>query len=90
MFRSLGFPVRTGRVSLTRQVKWAETACQLVNFPPFSFYPDKEVHVQITTNYWNITRDNYIHEATVSWVETVNHENFKVYENVFITPDNTF
>ena len=70
--------MQRGRVSLTRHVEWAETACEVVNFSPFSFYPDKEVHVQITTNHWNISRDYYVHDATVSWVENVNHENFKV------------
>ena len=70
--------MQRGRVSLIRHVQWAETACEVVNFPPFSFYPDKEVHVQITTNHWNISRDNYVHDATVSWVENVNYENFKV------------
>ena len=72
-----GFPVKTGRVALTRQVQWAETACETVKFPPFSFYPDKEVHVQITTNHWNISIHNFIHEATVSWVQLVNHEGFQ-------------
>ncbi|RMX49928.1 hypothetical protein pdam_00025809, partial [Pocillopora damicornis] len=52
--------------------------CELVTFPPFSFYPDKEVHVQITTNHWNSTRRNFVHEATVSWVENVNYQNFRV------------
>ncbi|CAH3131432.1 unnamed protein product, partial [Porites lobata] len=73
-----GFPVQTGRVSLRRHVQWAETACEVVKFPPFSFYPDKEVHVQITTNHWNISEKNFVHDATVSWVETVNFENFEV------------
>ena len=73
-----GFPVKTGRVALTRQVQWAETACETVKFPPFSFYPDKEVHVQITTNHWNNSLSNYIHEATVSWVQLVDHEGFQV------------
>ncbi|CAH3028669.1 unnamed protein product [Porites evermanni] len=73
-----GFPVQTGRVSLKRHVQWAETACEVVKFPPFSFYPDKEVHVQITTNHWNISEKNFLHDATVSWVETVNFENFEV------------
>ncbi|KAL9972572.1 hypothetical protein ACROYT_G018902 [Oculina patagonica] len=73
-----GFPVRRGRISLKRDVPSAETACKKVIFPPFSFYPDKEVHVQITTNHWNSTRRNYVHEATVSWVENVNYRNFKV------------
>ncbi|CAH3159381.1 unnamed protein product [Porites evermanni] len=73
-----GFPVQTGRVSLVRRVKSAETACKVVKFPPFSFYPDKEVHVQITTNHWNISKKNFIHDATVSWVHTVNYENFEV------------
>ena len=82
MFGFVGFPVQTGRVALTRHVSWAETACEQVNFPRFSFYPHKEVHVQITTNHWNISRNNYVHDATVSWVETVNHENFKV--NCFV------
>ena len=78
---SLGFPVRRGRVTLKRDVPSAETTCQMVIFPPFSFYPDKEVHVQITTNHWNSTRRNYVHEATVSWAENVNYQNFKVSEN---------
>ncbi|PFX14672.1 Fibrillin-1 [Stylophora pistillata] len=73
-----GFPVQRGRVELKRDVSWAETACELVTFPPFSFYPDKEVHVQITTNHWNSTRRNFVHEATVSWVENVNFQNFRV------------
>ena len=73
-----GFPVKTGRVTLTRQVQWAETACETVKFPPFSFYPDKEVHVQITTNHWNNSLSNYIHEATVSWVQLVDYEGFQV------------
>ena len=75
---STGFPIQTGRVSLKRHVQWAETACEVVKFPPFSFYPDKEVHVQITINHWNISEKNFIHDATVSWVETVNFENFEV------------
>ena len=78
MHLRLGFPVQTGRVSLVRQVKSAETACKVVKFRPFSFYPDKEVHVQITTNHWNISRKNFVHDATVSWVHTVNYENFEV------------
>ena len=78
LYTSLGFPVQTGRVSLIRRVKSAETACKVVKFPPFSFYPDKEVHVQITTDHWNISKKNFIHDATVSWVETVNFENFEV------------
>ena len=73
-----GFPVKAGRVALTRQMQWAETACETVKFPPFSFYPDKEVHVQITTNHWNISINNYVHEATVSWVQLVNHKGFQV------------
>ncbi|XP_027035706.1 uncharacterized protein LOC113664306, partial [Pocillopora damicornis] len=73
-----GFPVQRGRVELKRDVSWADTACELVTFPPFSFYPDKQVHVQITTNHWNSTRNNFVHEATVSWVENVNYQNFKV------------
>ena len=64
-------------------MKWAETVCEVVNFPPFSFYPDKEVHVQITTNHWNISRDYYVHEATVSWVETVNYKDFKVNDMLY-------
>ena len=63
---------------LKRDVSLPETACQRVIFPPFSFYPDKEVHVQITVNHWNSTRTNYVHEAAVSWVENVNYRNFKV------------
>ena len=78
MHLRLGFPVQTGRVSLVRPVKSAETACKVVKFRPFSFYPDKEVHVQITNNHWNISRKNFVHDATVSWVHTVNFENFEV------------
>lgn len=75
-----GFPVRRGRATLKRDVSSTETACEMVIFPPFSFYPDKEVHVQITSNHWNSTRSNYVHEATVSWAENVNYQNFKVNE----------
>lgn len=75
---TLGFPVQRGRIELKRDVSWAETACELATFPPFSFYPDKAVHVQITTNHWNSTRRNFVHEATVSWVENVNYQNFRV------------
>lgn len=77
----LGFPVQRGRVELKRDVSWADTACELVTFPRFSFYPDKQVHVQITTNHWNSTRNNFVHEATVSWVENVNYQNFKASNN---------
>lgn len=73
-----GFPVRRGRVELKRDVSWADTACELVTFPSFSFYPDKQVHVHITANHWNSTRTNFVHEATVSWVENVNYQSFKV------------
>ena len=75
---SLGFPVQTGRVLLKRHVQWAETACEEVKFPPFSFYPDKQVHVQITTNHWNISRKNYVHDATVSWTQIVNYKSFEI------------
>ena len=34
--------------------------------------------MQVTTNHWNISRKNFIHDATVSWVHTVNYENFEV------------
>ena len=63
---------------MKREAPSAETACETIVFPPFSFYPDKDVHVQVTVNHWNSTRQHFIHDASVFWVENVNFRDFKV------------
>ncbi len=47
-------------------------------FPSYKFYPDKEVHVQITLNHMNLNDSVTVHHAIVTWTENVNTENFTV------------
>ena len=47
-------------------------------FPPYRFYPDKQVHVQITLNHMNLNDSVTVHHAITSWTENVNTGNFTV------------
>ena len=47
-------------------------------FPPYRFYPDKQVHVQITLNHVNLNDSVTVHHAITSWTENVNTLNFTV------------
>ncbi|KAL9962239.1 hypothetical protein ACROYT_G031321 [Oculina patagonica] len=73
-----GFPIVHGREKLLRVPKWSDSSCKTVVFPPYKFYPDKEVHVQITLNHMNLNDSVTVHHAITSWTENVNTENFTV------------
>ncbi|XP_020609571.1 uncharacterized protein LOC110048125 [Orbicella faveolata] len=73
-----GFPIVHGRVELLRVPKWSDSSCQTVAFPPYRFYPDKQVHVQITVNHMNLNDSKTVHDAITSWTENINTRNFTV------------
>ncbi|XP_078367482.1 uncharacterized protein LOC144651423 [Oculina patagonica] len=73
-----GFPIERGRVELLRVPKWSDSSCQTVAFPPYRFYPDKQVHVQITVNHMNLNDSETVHDAITSWTENINTKNFTV------------
>ena len=67
-----------GREKLLRVPKWSDSSCMTVVFPPYRFYPEKEVHVQITLNHLNLNDSVTVHHAITSWTENVNTKNFTV------------
>jgi len=73
-----GFPIVHGRVELLLVPKWSDSSCQTVAFPPYHFYPDIPVHVQITVNHMNLNDSDTVHEAITSWTENINTKNFTV------------
>ena len=74
----LGFPFARGRVEILHVPKWSDSDCKTVIFPPYRFYPDKEVHVQVSVNHINLNDSVTVHHAIVSWTENVNTQNFTV------------
>jgi len=73
-----GFPIVRGRIELLHVPKWSDSSCQTVDFPPYRFYPDKQVHVQITVNHMKLNDSVTVHDAVTSWTENVNTKNFTV------------
>jgi len=73
-----GFPVLRGRLDLLRVPKWTDSTCRTVIFPPYRFYPDKQVHVQVTVNHMKQNDSVTVHDAVTSWTENVNTKNFTV------------
>ncbi|CAH3168587.1 unnamed protein product, partial [Porites lobata] len=73
-----GFPIVRGRVDLLQVPKWSDSNCQTVTFPPYRFYPDKQVHVQITVNHMKLNDSVTVHDAVTSWTESINTKNFTV------------
>ncbi|XP_078381933.1 uncharacterized protein LOC144664642 isoform X1 [Oculina patagonica] len=73
-----GFPIAHGRVKLLRVPNWCDSSCKTVEFPPYRFYPDKQVHVQITLNHMNLNDSVTVHHAITSWTENLNTQNFTV------------
>ena len=63
-----------GRRYVTDVPRWSNSHCQVVQFDPLTFYPDKHVHVQISVSHVNDTTP--VHDAAVSWVENVGVNNF--------------
>jgi len=74
----LGFPFARGRVEILHVPKWSDSGCKTVIFPPYRFYPEKEVHVQVSVNHMNQNDSVTVHHAIVSWTENVNTQNFTV------------
>ena len=73
-----GFPIVRGRVELLHVPKWSDSSCKTVAFPPYRFYPDKQVHVQISVNHMKLNDSVTVHDAVSSWTENVNTKNFTV------------
>ena len=73
-----GFPFLRGRVELLHVPKWSESGCKTVIFPPYRFYPNKDVHVQLTVNHINLNDSVTVHHAITLWTENVNSQNFTV------------
>ena len=67
-----------GRVDLFRVPRWTDSTCKTVVLPPYRFYPDKQVHVQVTVNYMKLNDSMTVHDAVTSWTESVNTKNFTV------------
>jgi len=47
-------------------------------FPPYRFYPDRKVYVQITVSHFNLNDSETVHDAVTTWIEDVNAVNFTV------------
>ena len=77
-FALIGFPILHGRENILRVPKWSDSSCKTVVFPPYRFYPEKQVHVQITLNHMNLNDSVTVHHAITSWTENVNTQNFTV------------
>ena len=71
-----GFPILGGRVDLLHVPKWSDSNCQTVAFPLYRFYPDKQVHVQITVNHMKLNDSVTVHDAVTSWTESISANNF--------------
>ena len=42
----------------------------------FLFYPDKPIQVQITVNHMGTSNKSHVHDAAVSWIESVINNGF--------------
>ena len=74
----IGFPIVRGRVELLHVPKWSDSSCKTVAFPPYRFYPDKQVHVQVTVNHVKLNDAITVHDAVTSWTEKINSNNFTI------------
>ena len=72
------FPIVRGRVELLHVPKWSDSSCKTVAFPPYRFYPDKRVHVQITVSHIRLNDSVTVHDAVTSWTERMSPKNFTV------------
>ena len=73
-----GFPIVHGRVNILRVPKWSDSSCKTVVFPPYRFYPNIQVQVQITLNHMSLNDSVTVHHAITSWTESINTRNFTV------------
>ena len=73
-----GFPIVRGRVELLHVPEWSDSNCKTVAFPPYRFYPDKQVHVQVSVNHMKLNDSVTVHDAVTSWTENISPKNFTV------------
>ena len=70
-----GFPVQHGRQSVHLK---SNSDCTIINLRPYFFYPDKPIHIQVTINHHDSVNKDYVHDASVPWIQNVKYENFQV------------
>jgi len=58
--------------------KWSDSSCKTAVFPPYRFYPDRKVYVQITVSHFYLNDSETVHDAVTTWTEDVNTVNFTV------------
>ena len=73
-----GFPIVRGRVELLHVPEWTDSSCKTVAFPPYRFYPDKQVYVQVTVNHMKLNDSLTVHDAVTTWSENTSPKNFTV------------
>ena len=49
---------------------------QAIRLEPFLFYQDKPIQVQITVNHMSTSNKSHVHDAAVSWIESVINNGF--------------
>ncbi|XP_068699862.1 uncharacterized protein [Montipora foliosa] len=70
------FVLERGRVAL--RLNTTDVLCKKVDFNPASFQSNEgKINVQTSINYFNST-GSFVHDAAVTWVESVTHLNFKL------------
>ena len=70
-----GFPIARDRVKL-EVPKWSDSSCKTVEFPPYRFYPDRKVYVQITASHFYPNDSETVHDVVTTWTEDVNTSQF--------------
>ena len=75
-FYFTAFVLERGRVAL--HLNTTDVECKKVTFKPTSFQSNEgKINVQTSINYFNSTA-SFVHDAAVTWVESVTHLNFKL------------
>ncbi|XP_067055015.1 uncharacterized protein [Acropora muricata] len=70
------FVLERGRVAL--RMNTTDVQCKTVHFKPTSFQSNEgKINVQTSINYFNSTA-SFVHDAAVTWVESVTYLNFKL------------
>ena len=73
---SSAFVLERGRVAL--RLNTTDVQCKTVLFKPTSFQSNEgKINVQTSINYFNSTA-SFVHDAAVTWVESVTYLNFKL------------
>ena len=72
----LGFPFQRGRRYMPHIPSLGYSHYQATRLEPFLVYPDKPNQVQITVNHMDTSNKSHVHDAAVSWVESVINNRF--------------